>query len=84
MFRRRSGPHGDRGGGRGGNITNDGSKADLIPSSDAAIAAFVNLAAVKWRRYGYQGRAPKAWAPRSFPFFFFFPPGGGLTDHLYR
>lgn len=63
---------------------NDGSKPDKIPSSDAAIAAFVDLAAVKWRRFGHQGRAPKAQAPRSFPPFFFFFPGGGLTDHLYR
>lgn len=72
MFRRRSGPHGDRGG--AGNITNDGSKADLIPSSDAAIAAFVDLAAVKWRRYGYQGQKRRLLV--LFPFFFFFPRRG--------
>lgn len=70
---------------RGGGITIV-QKPDLIPSSDAAIAAFVDLAAVKCRRYGYQGRKPKAQAPRSllFPFFFCFFVGGGLTDHLYR
>lgn len=69
--------HTEIAGGRGeggGNITNDGSKADLIPSSDAAIAAFVDLAAVKWRRYGYQGQKRRLLV--LFPFFFFFSPAG--------
>lgn len=72
--------------GRGGH--NDRWKPDLIRPFDAAIAAFVDLAAVKCRREGYQGREPKAKAPRFLPplslLFFFFLFQRGLTDHLYR